>query len=102
MKPNPEAIKALKRVMPDLETRKLFVDNCIKQNGENFLKSCNYDTIIYADLFCFNYCYNDLFNDLYYCDNSFHKESTKEGHSFWSKIYISLTPEERKLKLFIK
>ena len=48
MKPNPKAIKALKRVMT-LEERKEFVTECKRQNGNDFLKNCDYDTVISAD-----------------------------------------------------
>lgn len=45
MKPNPKAIKALKRVMTK-EQRKEFVANRITQNGRDFESKCDYDTDI--------------------------------------------------------
>lgn len=94
MRPNPKAIKALKRVMPDIETRKAFVANCIEQNGENFEKNFNLKTYLFHSI--------DSENSLYFHKNSFIWFYTKEGNDFWCKIFKSLTPKERKLKLFVK
>ena len=90
MKPNPEAIKALKRVMTK-QQRKEFVKACINENGKDFLKNCDKDTVLMGDI-----CDK---NDLFHMKNSYRKISAyTEKVGEW---YCKLTTEECKLKLFI-
>lgn len=87
MKPNPEAIKALKRVMTK-EQRKEFVKRCIKENGKNFLRHCDLDTVLFGSIF------NQ--NDLFHYRNSYHKLAFETNEWYWK-----LTEDECELKLFI-
>lgn len=93
MRTNPKAIKSLKRVMPDIETRKAFVANCIKQHGEDFEKYLTIKTDLYNPK-------NE--DSLFYSKKSFSWGNSSQGYMFWRNIFKSLTPEERKLKLFVK
>ena len=92
MKPNPKAIKALKRVMSPKQ-RKEFVKCCKNQNGINFLERCNYNTVIFKKGKGNELCdYRNSFSwTVYGCD-----------YHYWTNTFGNLTSQERKLKLFIK
>jgi len=70
---NPEAIKALKRVMPDIKTRKMFIDECIKAHGKDFESKWSDDIILIT-----------LFTPF----NSFEWSKSKNGMKFWQKIFL--------------
>jgi len=83
---NPEVIAALKRVMPDLEIQKMFIDECIKANGKDFENKWSDDIIL-----------STLFLDW----NSFSWIKSKNGGKFWASIYKNITTKEYTLKIFL-
>ena len=83
---NPEAIKALKRVMPYRKTRQMFIDECIKAKCQDFESEWP-DNISLATLFI--------------SWVSFEWSKSKNGHYFWQKIFNKLTEKEYKLKIFL-
>jgi len=87
---NPEAIKALKRVMPDRETRKMFIDECIKANGKDFESKWHNEITLNGNL---HYLSNSR--------NSFGWEQTEKRYYYWRSIFNNLTFKESKLKIFL-
>ena len=89
---NPEAIAALKRVMPDIETRKMFIDECIKANGKDFESKWKDDITIHSR--------KDFYNSLIYAENSFRWTKTKDPIK-WRFIFLELNEKEGELKIFL-
>lgn len=74
-----QALEILKSKMT-LEERKKFVENCVKQNGEEWWKSFDGRSI------------GQVFN----CINfSFSWSSSNQGNNYWLQIYNRFTDEEK-------